>query len=95
MESEATRNCLWVVSSDNKKSYVSIVGFQPPSPKILETFELGELRILCAQCVPGVTRALGPGVAIGASLRESVRRSEFCFMKPTVWLGTESGRYVE
>ncbi|XP_022085454.1 rho guanine nucleotide exchange factor 10-like isoform X2 [Acanthaster planci] len=94
LESEATRNCLWVVSSDNKKSYVSVVSFQPPSPKILETFELGELRVLCAECVPGVTRSLGGGEAgaPGRSFRESVRRSEFCLMKPTVWLGTENGR---
>ncbi|XP_038060935.1 rho guanine nucleotide exchange factor 10-like isoform X2 [Patiria miniata] len=92
LESEATRNCLWVVSSDNKKSYISIVGFQPPAPKILETFELGELRILCAESVPGVTRNAGLAGTQGKSFRESVRRSEFCLMKPTVWLGTESGR---
>ncbi|XP_033641961.1 rho guanine nucleotide exchange factor 10-like isoform X3 [Asterias rubens] len=92
IESEAAKNCLWVVSSDNKKSYVSIVGFQPPSPKILETFELGELRILCSECVPGIRRLLGVNGTSGKSFKDSVRRSEFCFLKTTVWLGTESGR---
>ncbi|XP_071509254.1 rho guanine nucleotide exchange factor 10-like [Diadema antillarum] len=92
LQNEGARNCLWVCSSDQKSCHVSLVGFLPPSPQVLETFEATEGRVLCMECVPGWSRQ-GPGTNF-LNLKESERKGDYCFTRHTVWMGTESGRVL-
>eukprot|EP00057_Strongylocentrotus_purpuratus_P025687 XP_011680161.1 PREDICTED: rho guanine nucleotide exchange factor 10 isoform X3 [Strongylocentrotus purpuratus] len=92
LQNEGARNCLWVCNSDQKTCHVSLVGFMPPSPQLLETFETTEGRVMCMECVPGWN---GPGPMGGyLNRRESERKSDYCFTRHTVWMGTETGRVL-
>ncbi|XP_071839879.1 rho guanine nucleotide exchange factor 10-like isoform X3 [Apostichopus japonicus] len=80
---EASRTSLWLCSSDDKNTEITIVGFQPIS--VQETFQLEERQVLCMEYVPNFNWDNVP-------LPENHGSREYVFKGPTVWMGCKSGR---
>ncbi|XP_033107620.1 rho guanine nucleotide exchange factor 10-like isoform X9 [Anneissia japonica] len=84
MESNAAKHCLWICSTNGQKLFMSLIGFQPPSPQVIETFELMDIEnVSCMENVPGYRQD---------RLSNKLDYQSFRFSWMTVWVGDDKGR---
>ncbi|XP_035698073.1 rho guanine nucleotide exchange factor 10-like isoform X3 [Branchiostoma floridae] len=77
---------VWVCSGEHSLGQITIMSFQPPTPRVIESFNVSESCIISIEMVPGSDEENWE-----QAVREG-REKKKNFALPTMWLGTENGR---
>ncbi|XP_078695542.1 rho guanine nucleotide exchange factor 10-like isoform X5 [Branchiostoma floridae x Branchiostoma belcheri] len=77
---------VWVCSGEHSLGQITIMSFQPPTPRVIESFNVSESCIISIEMVPGSDEENWE-----QAVREG-REKKKNFALPTMWLGTQNGR---
>ncbi|XP_071944892.1 rho guanine nucleotide exchange factor 10-like [Antedon mediterranea] len=84
MESNAAKHCLWICSTNGHNLFMSLIGFQHPTPQVVETFELKDIdNVSCMEYVPGYRQD---------RFSNKQDHHEFRFPWMTVWVADDKGK---
>ncbi|XP_078695558.1 rho guanine nucleotide exchange factor 10-like isoform X19 [Branchiostoma floridae x Branchiostoma belcheri] len=76
---------VWVCSGEHSLGQITIMSFQPPTPRVIESFNVSESCIISIEMVPGSDEENWE-----QAVREG-REKKKNFALPTMWLGTQNG----